>query len=559
MLELEKHMRSIYEFYKFDFLDYYENGEWKFKKYTNIAINHSFIWKITGVLVALLDFLLFFLRLMEEAMSQIDMEAISQTDVFAIFFNFGVYLVWLFVAIIAGSNGKVGVHDENGEKKRVDSSLKRFPIIMFVHFILFYRKLKYGNDGLMDYILVGFWSLVISGLIGFLLDYIFLYRTSKDVNSVTTYNDMVNKKKKDFDFFEKLNSISGTSAIKNMGKAIEYYNSKEYEDALAYVRRALECYLYVWMESRNVTFDDEKQLDVFNIIQYIRKKEGRGYHDFSNKLHEIREKCNRGVHANVGGWDIFMPGTAIYDMLDILKSDAHMFISNSERLDILNKQIDIYMNKAKKYAEEENASDAYLNLRKTLECIINGYMHFYHVVCTYGHANNLNGHIDVLCEKHYITEQSQSHMHFIRTLGNKGAHRTDIKEIKDLKPSIKMMEEEIEKYQKTIEQSDNQYYEEFSWDEEKNISEEELNGYDEDEEIDDDFDGDDFDNDCNKNNVFKSYDDCDDEIVETRSKNIFDSDDDEDMTPRDMVHPEEYSDMNHYWDTNRYFDLNKYF
>lgn len=108
MLELEKHMRSIYEFYKFDFLDYYENGEWKFKKYTNIAINHSFIWKITGVLVALLDFLLFFLRLMEEAMSQIDMEAISQTDVFAIFFNFGVYLVWLFVAIIAGSNGKVG-------------------------------------------------------------------------------------------------------------------------------------------------------------------------------------------------------------------------------------------------------------------------------------------------------------------------------------------------------------------------------------------------------------------------------------------------------------------
>lgn len=60
-------------------------------------------------------------------------------------------------------------------------------------------------------------------------------------------------------------------------------------------------------------------------------------------------------------------------------------------------------------------------------------------------------------------------------------------------------------------------------------------------------------------NLFKSYDDCDDEIVETRSKNIFDSDDDEDMTPRDMVHPEEYSDMNHYWDTNRYFDLNKYF
>ena len=179
-------------------------------------------------------------------------------------------------------------------------------------------------------------------------------------------------------------------------------------------------------------------------------------------------------------------------------------------------------------------------------------MHYYHVVCTYGHGNNLSGHIDVLYEKGYITEKSKSNMHFIRMLGNQGAHQTDTEEIKKMIPAIKVMEDEIKKYKKIIEESDNQYYEELCWDEE-NISD-----ADDDEDIDDDEDMDDDFEERNKE-LFKSYDDYEDEIVESRSRNIFDSDDEEDMTPRDMIHPEEYSDMNHYWDTSRYFDLNKYF
>lgn len=538
MMELDEHMRSIYDYYGFDFLDYYDNGKWKTKKIPKILVKGETVGSI--IAFAAVVFGLY-------AFMKIIMDTIA-VSILGFIWYIIVYIGLVFVAFSVSVIGGIEVYDENGDKKTISMYIYIFLLIIFFDLLLVYNKMRlgHGKGELLGFIQICF----LSSVIGYLMSFILRARFS--LKSINKCNYIVNEKKKDFDFLEKLSIIVDTTSMKNMGKAVEYYNMLEYEDALVYVRKAMECYLYEWLICCDRTFKDKTKLNISNIVKYY--SENCSNYKIIDSLELIHRICNGCAHANVRSKSTIDGSSAdlvIKEMFQVLIMGGSVFTSNVERFGILNEQINKYMNKSKKYAESQNVIDVFLNLRKTLECVVNGYMHYYHVVCTYGHGNNLSGHIDVLYEKGYITEKSKSNMHFIRMLGNQGAHQTDTEEIKKMIPAIKVMEDEIKKYKKIIEESDNQYYEELCWDEE-NISDVDDEDIDDDEDMDDDFEE-------HNKELFKSYDDYDDEIVESRSRNIFDSDDEEDMTPRDMIHPEEYSDMNHYWDTSRYFDLNKYF
>ena len=75
------------------------------------------------------------------------------------------------------------------------------------------------------------------------------------------------------------------------------YMKKKTTDAIVNVRKLLECFLYTKVEYNNVIFESEKEISVYNIIEYFKQQ---GEHDEARQYHQIRKECNNGAHIMDG-------------------------------------------------------------------------------------------------------------------------------------------------------------------------------------------------------------------------------------------------------------------
>ena len=250
--------------------------------------------------------------------------------------------------------------------------------------------------------------------------------------------------------YDNLVNINDERIKRYVQNSIELYEEENYEDAIVNVRKLLECFLYTKVEYNNVIFESEKEISVYNIIEYFKQQ---GEHDEARQYHQIRKECNNGAHVLDTAEEYYSREKVkkvLDTMFQVLSSQAQIFNTDEGREELENK-MNVYYERSERFAVKYDYEDSLLNLRKSLECLVYGYMKYYRVICACGHEKNLNGYIDLLCEKGYIDKKSKQVMHYIRALGNKGAHISGVKiSDKELNNLLKRMEGEIIKYRKKI-------------------------------------------------------------------------------------------------------------
>lgn len=243
------------------------------------------------------------------------------------------------------------------------------------------------------------------------------------------------------DNIEQLKIIQNIPAMQYVGNAIDLYYEENYEDSVANVRRALECYLYQRIEQAGIMFTDEKELNTFSMIKKI---------DNIPALHYIRKTCNSCVHTLSGDTIIQREDAenVINSMLYQLVKYSNFYKPNTSTIEEINSNLNIYIERTKKHIEKENLEDALLNIRKALECMVRGYIKSNHMVCTYGYELNLSGYIDTLYKQNIITENSKNIMHKIRMASNKGAHTESgqIRNVENINNIICLLEQELAVY-----------------------------------------------------------------------------------------------------------------
>lgn len=308
--------------------------------------------------------------------------------------------------------------------------------------------------------------------------------------------------------------------INYMANALRLYKEGNYDDATANVRRTLEWYIYLQIELRDIIFTEENEINIYNMIKKLDR-------EYEEDLSYIRKTCNSCAHALTGASSMSQSEVhhLIEKMLDeltgypVIKYDQVSYITCGVNIEYNNADMRKFFERAQNHVKRGNEKDGLLNIRKTLECIVRGYIKFNHIICSYGHEKNLNGYIDMLFEKKIISEKSKSSMHKIRMASNKGAHiEKNQSKKQDLNEIISLLEKEIEIYMES---------------QKKEISKVELldqiSEYEgEDETLDESTDK----SDNYYNNSAAGYaDDSDD---------IYYDDESEDMSARDLHNPSNY-------------------
>lgn len=361
----------------------------------------------------------------------------------------------------------------------------------------------------------------------------------KKTNEKIKQENLENEKK--VQKVQKLTAIQTIQPMQYMADAISLYNEANYEDAVANVRRALESYLYQRMEEDGVIFDEEKQINTFDMIKKLGKDK--------SLLHYLRQSCNACVHALENDVSIEKENSRdlINRMLDELVSYSEEHTENNNTMEVINSNVEKYFERAKLHEKRENEKDSLLNIRKSLESIVRGYIKYNHIICAYGHDKNLNGYIDMLFEQEIISAKSKNAMHKIRMASNKGAHvennQTNQMEIQAI---IDLLEKEIRTYLDS--QKEEKPEEELL----NRISEyegsEELSNQDEDD-YDDDYDYDDYEKD--------DYDE-DDYYEENYNRRSY-YDDEDDCMPSEYFNPGKYYDASREYDPSIQYDPYEYY
>lgn len=356
------------------------------------------------------------------------------------------------------------------------------------------------------------------------------------INEKISKDNLESEKKKEK--VESLITIQNMQPIQYIVDAIDLYNEENYEDAVANIRRALESYLYQRMETEGIIFNDKMELNTFNMIKKLRQNKF--------ELNYIRKYCNSCVHTLEN--DTFvereMAEDLINRMLDELINYSKEACINTNIVEEINKNLETYFERAKIHERRKNEKDSLLNIRKSLECIVRGYMKFNHIICAYGHDKNLNGYIDMLFEQEIISSKSKKAMHEIRMASNKGAHveKSQTKQL-DLQSVIVLLEKEIEIYLESQRKEKPEDVVNRMVEYEGN---EELNDQDDDDDY---YDDDDDDYDEWNRNTYDDYDDCWDE-------NAYGTDDDDDY---DDYNPRAYYDVSRAYNPEIQFNPNEYY
>ena len=362
------------------------------------------------------------------------------------------------------------------------------------------------------------------------------------INEKISQDNWENKKKKEN--VESLIIIQNMQSIQYIADAIDLYNEENYEDAVANIRRALESYLYQRMETEGIIFNDKMELNTFNMIKKLQYSK--------SELNYIRKSCNSCVHTLEN--DTFIGREQakylINTMLVQLISYSEVADRNTNIVEEINKNLETYFERAKTHERRKNEKDSLLNMRKSLECIVRGYMKFNHIICAYGHDKNLNGYIDMLFEQEIISAKSKKAMHEIRMASNKGVHveKSQTKQ-PDLHSIIVLLEKEIEIYLESqrkenpedvvnrmveyegdeeLDDDDDYYYDDYDED------------YDDDDE--DDYDEDDYEDDYDYDNYW--------------NENAYGEDDDYD---EDEYNPKLYYDVSRRYNPEIRNDINEYY
>lgn len=320
---------------------------------------------------------------------------------------------------------------------------------------------KYTSDAPW-WILGGFLFHIIQGIIWiicvgfFVIFFKHIYKKGRSVqNKQERIRWELREREKNKEIYERLLTLKDERIVHYINRAIELYNTGDYEDATVNVRKILECFFYAKIEHDNVIFDNEKDLTLYNMIEYYKQKRGEAYDDEYRKdrsgfcYHDLRVQCNNGAHvANVMRIEYSEEEIRIliYKMIDMVSWQTNVF-DGQEVCKKYEEKMSWYIERAETYAEKREFEDSLLNLRKSLECIVYGYMKCRHLICAYGHEKNLNGYIDMLCEKGYIEKRDKSIMQHIRAVSNQGAHiKKSQTTFEELQSMIKQMKEVIDRY-----------------------------------------------------------------------------------------------------------------
>lgn len=282
-------------------------------------------------------------------------------------------------------------------------------------------------------------------------EWIFLQIHSEKSGKYLRAERKIEEREKKEKIYEQLTSIKDERVIRYIGRAIELYNEGDYEDAIANIRKVLECHVYMLVECHDFMFKEEKELQIFNILKYLDDR--LGYPDYVEELHKIRKACNSKVHVS-GEVQSEVTKESTYDLINKMLNECTRYSNyydNNERCIKLEEKATTCFEKSKKHMENGNYEDALLNLRKTLECIIYGYIKRYHIICTYGHEDNISGYIDMLYDRKIIGKQSKHNMHKVRGVSNKAVHMQKIEDVR--KNAVELyhaMEKEMQIYSKNI-------------------------------------------------------------------------------------------------------------
>ena len=331
----------------------------------------------------------------------------------------------------------------------------------------------------------------------------------KEIKEIKEENEEIEKENKKIseqnekvDNIEQLKIIQDIPAMQYVGNAIDLYYEENYEDSVANVRRALECYLYQRIEQAGIMFTDEKELNTFSMIKKI---------DNIPALHYIRKTCNSCVHTLSGDTIIQREDAenVINSLLYQLVKYSNFYKPNTSTIEEINSNLNIYIERTKKHIEKGNLEDALLNIRKALECMVRGYIKSNHIVCTYGYELNLSGYIDTLYKQNIITENSKNIMHKIRMASNKGAHTESgqIRNVENINNIIYLLEQELAVY---MESQKNEQTGEMILNQ---ISEYEGNEEFIEEDMSDEYD-EEYDYNAGYDDCMSDYDECMDDYVD---------------------------------------------
>ena len=299
--------------------------------------------------------------------------------------------------------------------------------------------------------------LVLMNVIGWVIGKKRLIKVEKELNDIRKYNDSVFEKRRDKEIdiqkFNRISEVKDEKIIGYMNKAILLLNNGEYEDSTANVRRALEYDLYKRIESDGEMLADENKMNIWGYLDFYNNSQK--YDCDLETENNIRRVCNTAVHPfnNINcddeSNDLCMQRGegCIKDMLSVLSWDCKRFEIIPEQQKKIDDNIKLYEKKSEQYIKNENFEDALLNIRKTLESVVNGYIKAFHIICLYGHEKNLKGYIDLLFEKKIISENSKNNMHNIRMSCNGSAHINNKTEsISKIQNLIKLMKKEEDIY-----------------------------------------------------------------------------------------------------------------
>lgn len=457
---MSEQMRIIYDFLKIDIHDK------KYKKYPESLWIGTIPWPILMLIFSTIaDVVMYTYRLRQTNGS--DFFIIALLDVLLICGDGAVVYFFQFYDTLH-------IYDECGYRN-VMVYPKTSVIAVLVKYIcliiLNQKKVTFNwTGGLWPllyasiYILPGIY--LIGSIIWCMIEILTFYFYKKAIDkwsNITKYNETLYQSMQERERMYPLQQMLEYKVMQPMMKAIRYYNEENYEDALANVRKSLELYLHEKLLYNNAFFSEAEEISIYNLIVYFAKK------DFSFRpagLHEVRRNCNQGVHAlgNEQGMlsDKEKTEKSIRILLDYILEAQSVWKSNEEYLTGIEQQITLYVEKADKHIECGEYEDALLNFRRILECVVNGYMHHFSIVCTHGNSTDLNGFIDTLFAKRCITEKSQKNMHYIRKMGNKSAHGNErILDLKKLNDIYVIVKDEIHIYKKCLQMQGNLSLESF--------------------------------------------------------------------------------------------------
>ena len=380
-------------------------------------------------------------------------------------------------------------------------------------------------------------------------------KKDKEAKERRMLEDKIREKKYKLKFYEDVMSIKDNRILHYINKSITLYNQEFYEDAIAAVRKTLECYLYDILEHYNVMVREEQEIQIYNIIQYLESKKSKWDYG-TESMHEIRKTCNSSIHVSGDRSDVTKEKTEelIISMMRECRPlyDTDIYDGEEVRKNLEEKMY-VYLERAKKYISMNDYEDALLNLRKSLECVVHGYLKLHHMICTYGHEDNMSGYIDALFDKNYIGQHSKQNMHKIRDIGNKSVHMKEITGVQNtMNKVMALMEEEIKVYESHKRSIDEEFeYVEIDDDIKKEIS---VSEYEEDEVEQEDIEQED-----------SGYYKNDEVYVEYNDNANNRQYEEEERMPSELNDPEKYwdptrrndpvvqTDPEEYWNTGIYF------